>query len=250
QLPPSSNPTSRDRFRQLKILGILSVEYLPSFCFISNFARPPLLPSKMPTTAGDDTALLYRVAGFEGLSLPGRNHSKLREALQSPHPFSSQQQQDAPVNARDVVVNNTIVLFRLILWHKDIRGHKKFGKLLVQSWGVELDGEGAHNLRNQIYRWWQLVIRARERHLEKGRRLVPSAASDAERRLISLVDKARDDIEKRDLYPRASPQHGGALLRSDPKALLDRDPELETDYGKASDEMDGANVTGDERAHR
>jgi len=148
----------------------------------------------------------FCLPGFEGLSAP--RDLRLRAALVCPEPYSP-----SPVGRieRTILVNNLTVLFRLMLWHRKIRGHKRQPTILVDSWGV--DTRDVSKIKMVLARFWQHVISARERYLEENpedtpsrplaggdndvgpvRVRIPGAATDAEARLAFIVDKLRADI--------------------------------------------------------
>ena len=154
----------------------------------------------------------FCLPGFEGLSAP--HDLRLRTALVCPKPFSP-----SPVERteRTIVVNNLTVLFRLILWHRKTRGHKRQPTILVDSWGVDTRDVG--KVKFILTRFWQHVISARERYLNEHlgdtpsrllaggdedvgpvRVRIPGVASGADARLASLVDKLRADITDYGLY--------------------------------------------------
>jgi hypothetical protein len=121
----------------------------------------------------------------------------------------------------------------------------------VQGWGVT-DAREAHFA---VLGWWDKMITAREKYLEKNPlRPIPRGASEAEKRLLGLLDKLRADITRRGRHSKARyvlpsrsqnqtltdicyqsslyaldrlPSRERAwkrLLDSDPKALVVRDP--------------------------
>ncbi|KAK4451529.1 hypothetical protein QBC34DRAFT_423937 [Podospora aff. communis PSN243] len=170
--------------------------------------------------------ILKGLAGFSGLQSP--SDRRLSSGLKCAKPFSS-----VNSGAKEIVLNNLIVLVRLVVWHLETRADRKIGQILTECWGVEFDD--IKRTRFSLMHWLDCMMTARSEYLKRNVS-VPPTASETERRLLSLVDELRLDIARHGKHPRAStfalerrPRRASAwrqLLRSNPKALLVRNPDM------------------------
>lgn len=139
---------------------------------------------------------------------------RVKDILESNYPYSPRIR-----TPRKIVLRNLTVLFRLLIWHHEVRGSKKYYDEVLRGWGlpvVELYGHGA---RIKVGTLWTTVIDARQRYIDDhhargvnllDRQPIPTSASAAERRLLELIDKVMDDIKDRGLQPTPT---AGALGR-------------------------------------
>ncbi|KAK4451534.1 hypothetical protein QBC34DRAFT_378385 [Podospora aff. communis PSN243] len=195
----------------------------------------------------------FRLPGFVDLQAP--RSKKLVDVLLSPTRFSPE-----AASTREALVSFTTVVFRLIIWHRDIRAHRKFHNLMLKSLGLQID-EGAHELKTQLNRWWGSLVTCRDKYIELigDANHIPAAASGAEKRLLRLIDTLRTDIAQKGIHPRASTfaldgsrindriRAWRSLLEENPSALVVRDPVIERISGGATDRIDEA-TSSDEDA--
>ncbi len=174
--------------------------------------------------------LVLRLEGFSDISI---NNGRLQKFLMTRKPFSV----GSGNSEKEVAINNLIVLFRQLLWYKEVRGCPKLSKYVCQSLGVEC--QSLCQIKHQMYWLWNRVMGARTQYLHDKRldsSTIPRRASDKETCLLKLVDRLRRDIEDRRESPQPSqfaldrlPDRQRAwigLVAANPKALLVRSPRL------------------------
>jgi len=80
----------------------------------------------------DSLEAVYKlIPGFEGLRPP--KETRFRLALSKRGRFATERHLP-----QQVVINNLIILFRLADWHRKIRGHRKFSRVLAADWSYAL----------------------------------------------------------------------------------------------------------------